>query len=155
MIMIERSADYSLLTSIARHPAIFGRMSDDFSPAPGDYNVPDGEHLIYLLAKVDGIPLGFWVFVPQNHVCYEVHTVTTPAMWGKRAIEAAKLAERWIWTNTPCLRIFTNIPEYNRLALRFAKAVGMTEFGTNMNSYMKNGQLVSQVMLGMSKPEGL
>lgn len=151
-VSIERSTDYAALTSIARHPAIYGSMADDYSPAPDDYHVPNGEHLIYLLAQLDGVPRGFWLFAPQNHVCFEVHTVLNPQLFGTRALDAAKMAENWIWSNTTCRRMFTNVPVTNRLALRFAKAAGMVEFGINENSYLKNGKLIDQIMLGMSKP---
>lgn len=153
-INIERCFDYPLLSSIARHPSVYSRMADDYSPAPDQYSVPTGDHLIYLLASLDGDPGGFWCFVPQNRICYEVHTVLLPKLFGKPARIAAKMAADWMWGNTLCRRIWTNVPVHNRLALRFAKAAGMTEFGTNVKSCQKNGRLVDQIMLGMSKPEG-
>lgn len=152
MITIERSTEHPLLSCIARHPAIYSRMCDDFSPARDEYRVPEEEHLIYLLVKLDGEPVGFFCMVPQNLVSYEVHTVLLPDIFGERALQAAKIAQEWMWRNTDCRRIWTNVPAHNRLALRFAKAAGMEEFGVNPKSFLRGGALQDQIMLGLSKP---
>jgi RimJ/RimL family protein N-acetyltransferase len=154
MITVERSTDYPLLTWLATSsPLVYNAMCYDFSPPADQYRVPEGDHLIYLLAKDDGLPRGFWCFVPQNAVCYEVHTVAVPEFYGAKVLEAAGIAQRWIWDNTPCRRIITNVPEFNRLALRFAQKAGMTIFGVNEKSYIKGHKLIDQIMLGMSKPD--
>jgi hypothetical protein len=43
------------------------------------------------------------------------------------------------------------VPANNRLALSFAKSCGMTEYGLNPQSFLKDGQLYDQVLLGVSK----
>src|SRR6185369_16871555 len=89
----------------------------------------------------DGAPgfidttLGLFLFHPHNSICWEVHTCLLPAAWGERATRAGKGVVQWIWKNTPCLRIITNVPAYNRLAYRFALRCGMTEFGRNRGSF--------------------
>ena len=52
-----------------------------------------------------------------------------------------------------CLRLTGSIPEYNRLAIRFARASGWKQFGVNEKSHMKNGQLHDQILFGISKSE--
>lgn len=151
MITVERSTNYSLLSAIARNPVIYSRMIDDFAPRREDYYVPEGEHLIYILVKRGGLPCGFFCFVPQNRVSYEIHTVLLPYAFGPQAIVAASLAKEWMWRNTDCRRIWTNVPVHNRLALRFAKAAGMTQFGVNEKSYLRGGALTDQILLGLSR----
>lgn len=134
-------------------PHVWPHISDDFSPPPDEFEPPENDSITYLLVRLDGVPAGVFVFMPQNGVCWEVHTCLLPSLWGPGAAEAARQAARWVWRNSECRRIVTNVPAYNRLALRFAKAAGMTEYGRNPKSYMKNGILEDQILLGMSPPE--
>jgi hypothetical protein len=97
--------------------------------------------------------LGLWMFVPQNSVCLEVHTCLLPGHGFRRSRVAAKEAAEWIWANTNCQRIFTNVPVFNVIAKRFAEAAGMAEFGVNEASFIKDGKLHDQVQLGMSRPK--
>ena len=87
---------------------------------------------------------------PHNAICWEIHTCLLPNAWGERGRRAARLLPEWIWQHTPCRRIITNVPDNNRLALRFALAAGMTEIGVNAASFLKNGKLRDQTLLGIS-----
>jgi len=97
--------------------------------------------------------LGLWLFVPQNGICWEVHTCLLPPAWGERGQRAARLLPEWIWENTHCRRIVTNVPTQNRLALHFATRAGMKVYGVNQDSYLKGGILYDLVCLGISKPD--
>lgn len=147
---LDRSKDYDLIQAIIQDPRIYDRLSDDGSPKREDFRPIESDQLIYLMVR-DDRPLGLFMFVPQNAICIEVHTCLLPESWGSKAKEAGKRAGEWIFTNTPFRRIVTNVPRYNRLALRFAEQCGMTTFGVNPKSYLKNGELHDQIMLGMSK----
>ena len=67
---------------------------------------------------------------------------------------AAQALPDWIFTHTPCRRIVTNIPTTNRLALHFALRAGMRLYGSNSASYLKNGELLDQICLGLSPGDG-
>lgn len=158
MIHFERSFDYDLVRQILTHPKIWPYISDDSSPAAEDYYPIESEQVWYVVVR-DIYPdtgpeeiLGLWMFVPQNGVCWEVHTCLLPCAWGERGQTAARLLPGWIWENTDCRRIVTNVPTPNRLALHFAIRVGMKVYGVNEGSYLKNGALCDQVCLGISKP---
>ena len=153
MIAIERTFDETLIRQILCDERIYGRMADDFSPAREDYVPPSTDAAIYLAVRVDGEVKGIWVLVPTNFVCWSVHTVMLPEIWGPIAKEAAPLAIQWVWDNTQCRRLVTDCPVYGQAAIKFAKAAGMTQFGINEASIMKFGKLHAQVMLGISKPE--
>lgn len=150
----ERSDDYELIRKIVTHPKLYPHVSDDFSPDACDYVPPGaGPYLIYLLAKDGDELLGMFLFVAHTGICWEVHTCLLPNAWGSRARLAAIGAAEWMFEHTPCRRIITNVPSYNRLALRFARSAGMKEFGINERSYQKNGTLHDQVVLGLSPQE--
>jgi RimJ/RimL family protein N-acetyltransferase len=158
VIHFERSFDYELIRRILTHERIWPHISDDGSPPAGEYRPFESELIWYVVVRdiyPDAGPeeiLGLWMFTPHNAVCWEVHTALLPEAWGGRAHQAAQLMADWIWRNTPCRRIVTNVPENNRLALRFAQAVGMEVYGCNEKSFLKGGKLLDQILLGISKP---
>jgi hypothetical protein len=156
MISFERSFDYELIRSCITHPRIYKYLSDDYSPLASEYRPQEHAGIWYVIARDvrdEGSDLlGCWIFIPQNGVCWEVHTALLPCAWGERGQLAARLLPIWIWAASCCKRIITNVPTSNRLALHFAYKAGMEVFGVNRASYMKNGILYDQVMLGISKP---
>ena len=153
MITVERTLDYELVRRIVTHPKIYCHIADDGSPAAADWRPIESDAVVYLLVLSDEQPAGVFTLVPQNRVCYEVHTCLLPDIWGPDALIASGKAMRWMFANTPCERIMTNVPDYNRIALRFARRSGMTYFGCNTKSYLHRGVLHDQIMLGVSKEE--
>ncbi|MDM7995639.1 MAG: GNAT family protein [Acidobacteriota bacterium] len=154
MIEFERTYDSELVKRIMTHPRVYPSISDDFCPEASDFEPNMHPSIWYVLARDGEQLLGLWMFVPQNAICWEVHTCLLPEAWGRRALEAVMALHDWVWQNTPCLRVITNVPRYNTLALRFAQKAGLGIFGKNWSSFMKHGVLHDQIMLGISKPEG-
>jgi RimJ/RimL family protein N-acetyltransferase len=155
VIHFERSFDYETIRSVMTHPQIYPHISDDSSPPAGEYRPIESEVVWYVEAQ-EITPetyelLGYWIFHPQNAVCWEVHTCLLPAAWGDRGLAAARVLPEWIWEHTPCRRIITNVPMTNRLALQFAFKAGMKVYGVNESSYLKDGELHDQVCLGISR----
>jgi RimJ/RimL family protein N-acetyltransferase len=154
MIHFERSQDYELIRKILTHSRVYDKISDDFSPAREDYYPVEHESVWYVVAKDvhDGgyDLLGLWMFVPQNGICWEVHTALLPVAWGDVGLEAARMLPAWIWEHTPCRRLITNVPSTNRLAFHFALKAGMRIYGVNRASYLKGGKLCDQICLGLS-----
>lgn len=149
----ERTQDYSLIRRIMAHPRVYPHITDDACPPVEEFHPVESPEIWYVVVRAGEQLLGMWCFFPQNHVTWEVHTCLLPAAYGEIGREAAKRMASWIWQNTPCRRIITNVPAFNRLALKFAKAAGMVEFGRNERSFLKNGELHDQIMLGLSKEE--
>lgn len=147
----ERTHSLFLVRQIMTHPRIWPHISDDACPEPREFRPLDHPGVWYVLVSAGAELLGMFVFAPQNGVCWEVHTCLYPAAWGPRAREAARAMAGWIWANTPCRRIVTNVPACNRLALRFARDAGMEQFGVNPQSWMKHGKLHDLIMLGISR----
>ena len=149
----ERTTDYGLIKWIITHPAIWTDVSDDFSPAAEKWEPSQSELVRYVLVRDGEDLLGLFMLVPENEICWKVHTGLLPIARGSRAKQAAEQGIQWVWANTPCLRLITDVPKYNRQASLFARWAGMTEFGVNPKSYMKNGELQDVTMLGISKEE--
>jgi hypothetical protein len=151
-IQFERTRDYDLIKSIMINPRIWPWISDDATPLPADFRPIESEAVYYILVHAQDRLLGMWMFVPQNAICWEVHTCILPGHGFDTVRYAAHAMARWIWQNTPCQRLITSIPRYNRSAYSLAVDAGMQEWGVNEAAYLKNGRLHDLVMLGMSKP---
>ncbi len=153
MINFSPTRDLDLVKSIMTHVKVWEYISDDGSPPPQEFNPCDSPHVLYLLCYDGDILLGMWMFSQVNYVTVEVHTCLLPQHGFHRSREAAKLAAQWIWDNTQCQRIITNVPRKNRIARKFAEAAGLVQFGLNPSSFMKDGMLQDQILLGISRPQ--
>jgi len=151
-LQFERTHDMMLAREILTHPKIWPWITDDSSPAPELFHPVDAEAYHYLVVRDVTELLGLFLFSPQTSVCWEVHTCLLPSAWGPRAAQAAREAQGWIWLETRCRRIVTAVPIYNRLALRFALAAGMTQYGRDPLSFERGGRLWDRILLGVSKP---
>ena len=149
-ITLRRTDDYELIRGVMTHPAVYPHISDDGCPPVEEFRPSESESLWYVVAEDAGELLGLWLLVPLNSICWEIHTCLLPCAYGPRGQAAAKEMAAWIWANTPCRRLVTTVPKPNQLALRFAVRAGMQEYGRNPASFLKNGVLHDQVLLGMS-----
>jgi RimJ/RimL family protein N-acetyltransferase len=151
-VTFERSEDWELIKRIVTDAKIYPWVSDDFSPKREDWQPIRDPAVWYVIVRDGKEILGLWMLVPENPICWKIHTCLLPAAWGDRARQAAKELATWVWENTPCMRVNTDVPAYNRLAYRFAIAAGLGRFGVNPKSVLKHGKLHDQIMLGISRP---
>lgn len=66
---------------------------------------------------------GGFFFHQQEPGIYEVHTQFVPEHRGANVLQAAADAERYMFTRTDCLEIRSKVPEGNKAALGFARAM--------------------------------
>ena len=152
-MQLERTKDFDLVKMVLTHPDIYRHLSDDGSPPREMYRPLVDDSIIYLAvyAGEPSLLMGVFSFVPSNRATTEVHTSLLPHAWGTESRKACAEAIQWVWENTHFLRIITSVPDYNALALKLAKDAGLIEYGRNPKSYLKNGKLFDQILLGVSK----
>jgi RimJ/RimL family protein N-acetyltransferase len=149
----EPSSDWPLIKRIMTDPRVWPHISDDFSPEPENFRPVENPALCYVLVKDEHRPIGLFLLHPHNGCHVEVHTCLLPAAWVRGSREIARQAVAWLWGNCPQIeRLTTNVPQNNSLALRFAQALGMVEYGVNPQSFKKGGKLMDQTLLGMNRP---
>ena len=148
-MILTRTHDMDLVRSIMSDPAIWPHVHDD---GVTECEPIDHEGFHWMLVS-DGAPLGVFLVHAVNSVCFQMHTCLLPASWGMAAAKAAQLLLKWAFEETECQKMITNVPAYNRAALRFAKAGGMQQEGVNRESFLRNGALIDQIMLGITKKE--
>lgn len=150
-VVLTRTRDMDLVEQIARHPKVWPHLHDDGTPE--DWAPFDHDSVHWMLVLVEGTVMGAFLVHPHSAYCYEMHTCMLPAAWGAVAAKGAQLLLEWAFTQTPCEKMGTRVPEYNRAALRFALAGGMTHEGVNRASFKRNGRMIDQIMLGITKEE--
>jgi RimJ/RimL family protein N-acetyltransferase len=151
-VRFEISTDYRLIGEIMRDRAVYGPSTDDYAPPRLEFQPREDPDIWYLLTWDGNLMLGLFAIAPQSAIVWEIHTRLLPQAYGPRAAEALREVLTWIWQHTPAQRIVTNIPETNRLALRFGARCGFEVFGRNPKSFRKDGRLVDQILMGISRP---
>lgn len=149
MIRIEPTRDAELIRGIITDPRVYPWVSDDAAPPAAEFQ-PEMA-ITYLLAMDDGHVLGLFAVFPQNQACWEFHTCLLDGLFGGKALAAAREMTAWGFANTTAVRLVTNVPACNRVAVRFAKLMGLEQYGRNPASYRKHGKLQDQVLFGISK----
>jgi L-amino acid N-acyltransferase YncA len=152
-ITFERTLDQDLVRWVLTHDAVWEHTTEDGEDREA-YQPSMDERICYITARDGEELLGLWMFVPQTRrYAWEVHTCLLPGHGARRGRRAARELAALIWKNTPTRVLIAKIPEYNRLALRFAKDVGFVEFGRDSGSYEHGGQVWRQVYLELVRPE--
>ena len=133
----------------ATHTRVAPWIRADDSPSIETFK-PDMGRENYYLTPGKG---GFFMFHPLGETIYEIHCCLTPSWWGKKAIETARQAMKWMIENTPCRVIQAFIPANNTLAIRLAKNTGMRYIDTIEKSFLKNGALLDRCALEITEED--
>lgn len=152
VVKASQEYDFNLIEDIGNDPCIYRNASDDLSP---EYWTPNRDEQIKYLLAFDwesGCFMGFCAFFPQNGVCYDLHLAFLPESYGPKAGCAFRKMLNWMWSHTTAKRITGSIPIYNRRAIAFAKRMGGQVYGVNPQSWLKDGRLRDQILIGVSKP---
>lgn len=153
MLTFSECTDYPLIRAIITNPRIYDHVTDDFSAPREEYQPIVHPEVFYVIVGDPDIR-GLWIFQKHSPVLYEIHTCLRPEAWGKFAVQAAAGLATWLWDHHPqCQCVITKVPEYNRLALAFAKRAGMKECGRLPRSYQKHGKIMDTTILCATRPQ--
>ena len=152
-MLIVQTTDEALIRCVVTHKQIWPYVSDDGSDF--ENYTPPIEGVLWVQVLEKGVCLGVYMFHQHNSITYEIHTCLLPQAWGSKSKQAGKLVLDWIFENTPCQKLITQVPQTNSLALKYAKQCGLVVEGNNRQSFLKNGQTIDQIQLGITKKEHL
>jgi len=120
--------------------------------------VPDGVDAGQALEMLLGMPnvtflgvfnredfLGCFVLV-EHDAAVEVHTCLLPACFGPNAIKAGKKCIQWIRSHFE-KPIVSVVPEYNRLAAKYAERLGLVQIGYGV-PWTKDGIKYESIVYG-------
>jgi hypothetical protein len=149
MINYEPTQDEDFIRKCVTEPIVWRAGTDDgLTDIEPDFFFFNTDGKLWLRAEDYGLFMG----EPRNSVTYEVHTMLLHHARGM-AVEIAKGAIDWMFSNTKCLRITTHVPAYNLLAKRLSVKCGMELIGIDRKSFLKDGCLYDQYVYGISKGE--
>ncbi len=157
-IVIERLdvTDLGYVNGVMRHPSIYPHISDDLCPKAKDFTAEPmlwSPQAIFLRPVIEGFGAGVFLFHPWNSVTYEVHSCVLPGFRGKLSVEASVRAAEYMFKNTGCRKIVTQVPAWNRAAYALAHRAGFRAEGVNRKSFLRNGILYDQALLGLMKDD--
>lgn len=144
--------DPAAIRRIMTHPRVYPRLCDDFSPAPEEFEPTLCSGLHYIGIERDSID-GLVFYHRHNTVTYEAHTCLKPSLWGRDGRKGWLMTAGWMFDHTDCRKIIGSCPADNPLIERFAKSIGFTVEGVNRKSLLRNGRLLDQTMVGLTKEE--
>lgn len=148
--------DAGIIKAIYGHEKIWPYVVDDGAPGIDTLDFSDAlkhPNNYFIIVEENEYPIAVFLFHPWNTVTYEMHSAVLPEYRGAGSREAAYLAGMWMFKNTPCQKIVTQIPQINVLARALAKRCGMTLEGNNRKSFLKNGKLLDQYIFGICKED--
>ena len=142
--------DMDLIKSILMDKAIYPHIIDD---GCDEINPVFNDSMIWLVITENSQVCGAFMVHQHNRATWEIHTCLLPVIWGKKAQIAAKLMSGWFFSQPLNLKLITNVPEMNKMAHMFSLRSGMMLEGVNRKSFLKDGILYDQYVLGMTKED--
>jgi hypothetical protein len=147
-VKLTQTQDIDDIKSILCHPEIYDRIAEDGMPSVEEYE-PELDGVICIMDEgKKGVMLFHWV----NGITLECHVQVLPK-YRNEAHKFGQLALEWMWDNTKATKVVAQIPELYPDVVKFAYNNGFQREGINESSYLKNGQIYSQVYLGLIRPE--
>ncbi len=148
-LRIARTSDPALIRKMLTHPKVFRWLFEDGAD-PEDFSPAISPLIWYLVAMVDGKPVGMFVFEPRTSVQYLVTLAIWPDRW-PLAVPAFKLAIQYAFDNIGAESIIGEIPADNPHAPRLAKNAGFSVYGLARKAFRRRGELQDVRILGVSK----
>lgn len=153
MVTIERTFDINMIKSIVCHDDIYGFISDDYSPLADEYDPFIDDSIYWLLIKNSDVLCGLFMIHQANGITCELHTCVLPEHRGSKTTLYTKNLFDWVFSNTKYKKVITHVPSFNSAALLLAEKSGMKREGINRLSFLKNGQIYDQFLLGKTYQE--
>ncbi len=152
MIEVTRTYDAELIKSILFDPDLWdaiaedGQKKDEFEPVVNDE--------CWLLMTHDETVIALYNYHTKNAITVEIHAHVLPGHRKKFSKATGEAALRWlIVTNPQYQKVVAQIPHIYQNVLDFACSFGFMIEGINRLSYLKNGEIVDQWMLGITREE--
>jgi len=157
--MIERLSvnDVDAVNALVKNPDIYSDVTDDASGKMEDF---DASYLlenpsIYMLGRHNGKGiLGMMIFGALNGITYHTHICMGASCRGKDAVGCAQDSIAWMFENTKCRKLVAFVPGHRKTVKMIARAIGFEREGVLKNSFLKDGELMDEVIYGIEKEGG-
>lgn len=148
----ERTFNKSLVRDILTEPAIWATIAED-GQVTEKYE-PDLEAECWLEIKANDSVVGVYRVHVLNSVLLQIHAHVLPEYRKYHSYGTGFNALKWIYENAPeYKKVIAIIPFCFENVKEFTCQFGFQVEGVNRQSYMKNGQLHDQWLLGITRDE--
>ena len=143
-----RSLDHELIKSVMTNPVIAKNICEDGQHiSQFDSNLSSD---VWVIVLDENTAICACSFLKVSSECYEVHINILPANRHERKA-IIKILYKWIIDNLTQNKLTTKIPTcYPHIKL-FCLSIGFEKEGVNRDSYIKNGELLSQDLFGITR----
>lgn len=149
MITLQPLNDLDLINRVILDAAVNDDISDDASKNLAISELPLNFECLGIYQ--DDEIKGLFMLIPQNAVTAEIHTCLL--LRGKAAFKAGQLLLEYLFSKYQKAISYT--PSNNRKALIYAIGLGFKKEGVLTQSFLKNGELLNQTLVGLTKGEYL
>lgn len=152
MIRLATESDIPFIISCANDDDLYDVCGGDGSIYMTEElarNLMDIWHIFILTSF--GLNTGFFMIHPHSRVMYEAHFAVLKEFRGTgETVPGCLQAFDWMFKNTKCKKIISNIPIFNERAYKFTKKLGMKEEGLLTKSFDKDGLLYDMHLMCIS-----
>jgi hypothetical protein len=133
-------------------PDMWATVAED-GHDPANYK-PDVVAECWLAMQVDGNVVAYYQLESRNTVTLEIHAQVLPEFRKEYSKATGEAALKWILENAPeCQKVIAWVPSKYPNVRDFTLQFGFKVEGTNRKSYLKDGQLWDQWLLGITRGE--
>ena len=149
---IARSYDYKLINTLLNTPELFETIAEDCDIKCGEFETLESDEVLYLVVETDEGAIGLFVVHPDSGASYEIHANILKRFRHEYSKAACDAVLKWIWNHTHIYKLNCNIPTIYQNVINRAKESGFTEEGVRTHSYLKNGEALDIMFLGIKRP---
>jgi len=139
-----------VVKSILLRPEIVATIAED---GVDDFE-PDMIRNIWLMMKSGETEVGLYQIERINGITAQIHANVLPEHRKPHSKATGRAALDWVYANLPEIhKVIAVIPDLYPNVRDFTMSFGFQLEGVNRQSYMKNGAIHDQWLLGITRPE--
>lgn len=144
--------DIDLIRGVMLHPDILPTIIDDTWNGVAYH--PDIANEIYLGVEVDGKLAGVYRLHWISGVCLQGHAHILPDYRKEYSKKSCHAVMKWLVKHVrACQKVDCSVPSVYPNVKQFLAACGFTEEGVSRKSFMLDGQLHDQWLMGITREE--
>ena len=149
----ERTFNDRLVYSVITMPEIWSTIAED-GQNPDDFE-PNCDSDCWLLMTEGSETIGLYNLHPHNSCTLEIHAHVIPEHRNRYSRDTGRAALKWIMDHSPDMyqKVIAQVPDIYPNVRKFCELNGLILEGTNRESYRKNGVLLDQYLLGITRKE--
>lgn len=153
-VIEDEDSDIQAVENLLIESRNFDLLSDDFTPKIIEMrNFINMKDLVLIKVRVEGNVVGVFLFRLWNTITWEIHSCIGNSYRGKRAVDMCIALGHFVFSQFPVIKLVTQVPVYNLPAYALARKLHMVVEGLNSKSWMKDGKVWDQHLLGITKEE--